>query len=340
MNRIHWVLTLLGILAISTLFQMFTFSYFEKYNYEIIDYFVTPLASLITGILLFFLLVLPIFDKTSNLSNLQRILILGVLGIVYSIAFILILHLFPILFYENPSDFKKSVFGFFVAGFHNVLKNYLFQIAILFAFEYLSKETKFILLQKNMEVELNQTKLKLLKSRLQPHFLFNSMNSIVSEIDSEPRKAQEMLINLSDILRETLESDFQESVTLREELEILLKYLSIEKVRYEDQLIFEINIPEDEMRQKLPKMILQPLVENAIKYGFNQLNKSLHIIIEFDKSQNSVLVKNNGSPLPSQISMGTGLENVTERLKIFTGNEISFKIYQEGEWIINKLYLK
>lgn len=340
MNRVHWVLILLGILAISTLFQMFTFSYFEKYNYAGLDYFITPSASLITGILLFFVLVLPVFDWTSNKKKFNRFLILGLAGILYSIIFILILHLFPVLFYENPSDYKRSVFGFFVADFHNVIKMYLFQIAILFVFEYLSKEKKIITQQKNLEIELNQTKLQLLKSQLHPHFLFNAMNSVVSEIDTEPRKAQEMLIHLSEILRTTLDSNFMESTTLKEELEILKKYLSIEKMRYEDQLNFEINLSEEDHKIRLPKLILQPLIENAIKHGFRGIQNSIKIIIEMDQNQKNLLIKNNGAYLGNEISMGTGLTNVKERMKIFTGKENSFEIYQDGNWVINQLNVK
>lgn len=340
MNRIHWVLILWLILAFSTLFQMFAYGYFKEYDYDLIDYLITPLSSMLTGIILFFLVILPVFDKTAGWKMLKRFLILGGLGVVYSFIFILILHLFPILFYENPSDYGESVFGFFVADFHNVLKNYLFQIAILFAFEYISKETNFITRQKNLEIELNQTRLQLLKSQLQPHFLFNSLNSVVSEIDVNKKNAQEMLINLSDILRITLDSDFMESVTLKEELEIIKKYLSIEKIRYEDQLIYDINVSDEAMNLKVPKLILQSIVENSIKHGFRGIQRSVEIRIEADFQQNIILVKNNGAELNLELNFRTGLTNVRERLKIFTGQENIFEIYQEGEWVVNKINLE
>ena len=166
------------------------------------------------------------------------------------------------------------------------------------------------------------------------------MNSVVSEIDTQPRKAQEMLINLSEILRTTLDSDFMESTTLREELEILQKYLSIEKMRYEDQLNFEIDLSDEDKTIRLPKLILQPLVENAIKHGFKGIQNSLKIKIELNETKEFLLVKNDGAALQTRISNGTGLKNVKERMKIFTGIENSFEIYQEENWIINQLRLK
>ncbi|MFA7687464.1 MAG: histidine kinase [Moheibacter sp.] len=340
MNRIQWVLILWVILAISTFLQLWLVEYFGYYDYQLIDYLITPLASLITGILLFFSMVLPIFDATQKLPVVKKIICLSLAGLVYSFAFILVLHLFPIVFYENPSHYGKSVFSFIVADFHNVLKNYLFQIAILYAYEYIYKETKLITEQKNLEIELNETRLHILKSQLQPHFLFNALNSVVAEIDENKQNAQKMLINLSDILRTTLNSNFMSAITWEEEIITIEKYLSIEKVRYEEQLEYEILISPESAKMKLPALILQPLVENSIKHGYKGIQSYLKIIIEANASQKSVIVKNNGAKLNGNITSGIGLNNVRERMKIFTGNENSFKIYQDGDWVINKILLK
>lgn len=340
MNRVHWVLVLWLTLALSTLIQMFTYQYFRDYNYEILDYFVTPLSSMLTGIFLFFVLILPIFDRTSSIGFVKRLFLLAFIGIIYSFLFILFLHLFPLVLYDNPTNFKDSIIGFFVSNFHNVIKNYLFQIAILFIFEYLSKEKLLIIQQKDLEVELNQTKLELLKSQLHPHFLFNSLNSVVAEIDVNPKNAQEMVIHLSDILRETLESNFNEAVSLEEELELIQKYLAIEKIRYEDQLKFKIQADKDSLNLTIPKLILLPLVENAIKHGFKGNQKGIEIQIIANFNEKSVLVQNNGSTISENLNFRTGLQNVSERLKIFTQKENSFEIYQDGSWVVNKMKLK
>lgn len=339
MNRIKWVLVLWIILAVSTLLQLAVVEYSGYYDYTWADYLITPGASLATGILLLFLFVLPVFDYSAQLNNLRRIVLLSISGLVYTVAFILIMHLFPIIFIENPSDYKQSIFGFAVASFHNVIKNYLFQIAILYAYEYITKEKKLYSKQKELETELNETRLQILKSQLQPHFLFNSLNSVVAEIDEDKNKAQEMLINLSDILRASLNSDFATPVTLEEEIGQIEKYLSIEKMRYEEQLNYEIKIPEEAMEMKLPGMILQPLVENAIKHGFKGIQEKLDIRIEADLNSKSVWVKNNGAVLNTS-EPHVGLKNVEQRMEIFTGNPNSFEIFQEGGWVVNKIRLK
>jgi|SRR5690606_32644404 len=339
MNRIKWILLLWIILAVSTFFQLFAVEYSGRYDYQLIDYLITPLGTMFNGVLLFFLMVLPFFDATSKFKNFKRILFLYLFGILYAFVFILTLHLIPHVFYPNPSDYQESVFGFIVGDFHNVLKNYLFQIAILYAFEFIGKERNLINQQKNLEIELNQTKLQILKSQLQPHFLFNALNSVVAEIDENKQKAQEMLINLSDILRTTLNSNFEVPITLEEEILTIKKYLSIEKIRYEEQLDYEIKINPEASKMKLPSLILQPLIENSIKHGFKGLNNSLKILIEADEIQKSVVVKNNGAKLTNEIHQ-IGLNNVSERMEIFTKNKDSFQIYQEGEWVVNKIQLK
>lgn len=339
MNRVKWILVLWIILAVSTFFQLLMVEYFGHYDYQLMDYLVTPLASLVTGVLLFFVMVLPLFDVIKNLPVVKQIFFLSILALAYSLAFILILHVFPHIFFPNPSDYRESVFGFIVADFHNVLKNFLFQIAILYVYEYISKETKLIKEQKDLEVELNQTKLQILKSQLQPHFLFNALNSVVAKIDENKMKAQEMLVNLGDILRVSLNSDFLNPVSLKEEIVFIEKYLSIEKIRYEEQLEYSINFSAHDLKMKVPGMILQPLIENSIKHGFKGINGQLKIILEGNAEEGIVIVKNNGSSLKREVFQ-IGLSNVAERIRIFTGNENAFQIYQEGNWVVNKIMLK
>src|SRR5690606_27683378 len=106
-----------------------------------------------------------------------------------------------------------------------------------------------------------------LRQQLQPHFLFNSLNSIIALIGNQPDRAKEMVFQLSDFLRGTLRKDDQQLIPLAEEVDHLKLYLEIEKVRFGHRLEVKIEIPKEAMEKKLPAMIVQPLLENAIKYG-------------------------------------------------------------------------
>lgn len=336
MNRTKWIILLWIILALFTILQLAAVEYFAYYDYQWKDYLLTPGASLVTGIILCFVILIPSFDFSKRFKIIPRILFLSVFGIFYSVIFVLLMHIFPLVFSKNPSDYMESIFSFSVKNFHNVVKNYLFQIAILYTYEYLNKEKFLSEKQKDLEVELSNTKLQMLKNQLQPHFLFNSLNSIVSEIDENKSKAQEMLINLSDILRFSLQSDFSTPVTLQEELELIKKYLSIEKIRYDNQLDFTIQTQPEMLSQKVPNLILQALVENAVKHGYKTIHHPLEIVIE--AKNNTIFVKNNGQKLGNH-SFGIGINNVKQRLLLFTQNENSFQIYQQENWVINQINL-
>ncbi|MBY0425435.1 MAG: histidine kinase, partial [Cytophagales bacterium] len=114
---------------------------------------------------------------------------------------------------------------------------------------------------------VRESELRLLKSQLNPHFIFNSLNSISSLTLSNPNLAQQMIIQLSSYIRYALKQDKNELVNFSEELEYTHLYLSIEKVRFGEKLNFETNCPPETLEAKIPNMIIQPLIENAIKYG-------------------------------------------------------------------------
>lgn len=339
MGRKKLVLILLAVLELVALMQLLIVEIFNPEKYTFFQIFIATLSGLATGVLLLFLLIIPFFDRTLRYQTKKRIIYLGLFGLLYVVVFILTAYLIPALFlWKSFTSYESAIINYAVSDFNNVLLSYLFQIAILYAYEYISNETLLISKQKNLEVELNQTKLQMLKSQLQPHFLFNSLNSVVAVIDENKKKAQSMLINISDILRTTLNTDFTKKTTLNEEIEYIKKYLSIEKMRYETQLEFAIEVSPEAGKMQIPALILQPLIENAIKHGFRNLNKELTVIIEAEVAQKTILVKNNGAPITS-FEMQTGLTNVSERLLIFTNNKNAFRIYQEGDWVINEIDL-
>jgi len=118
------------------------------------------------------------------------------------------------------------------------------------------------------ERELANAQLLLLKSQLQPHFLFNSLHTISAMMHEDIGAADKMLSRLSDVLRLTLESIGQHEVSLKQELEFVRKYLEIERLRFQERLALEVDVAPDTLDALVPSMILQPLVENSIRHGF------------------------------------------------------------------------
>lgn len=166
-----------------------------------------------------------------------------------------------------------------------------------------------------------------LRQQLQPHFLFNSLNSISALTGSQPEKARHMIQQLSDFLRGTLKKDDQQWSTLDEEIQYLELYLDIEKVRFGHRLQTNIVFNEEVKRLKLPSLLLQPVVENAIKFGLYDTTGDVLITLEATKENNylKIAVQNPFDPETSQPLKGTGfgLSSIQRRLfLLFARNDL------------------
>jgi two-component system LytT family sensor kinase len=157
-----------------------------------------------------------------------------------------------------------------------------------------------------------------LRQQLQPHFLFNSLNSISALAGSQPEGARKMIQQLSDFLRGTVKKDNTSIVTLAEELDHLQLYLEIEKVRFGNRLATEVNKTEDSLAMTLPSLLLQPIVENAIKFGLYDTIGEINISIS-TRAENRMLVIQVTNPFDPATSVpqkgtGFGLSSVQRRL--------------------------
>lgn len=173
------------------------------------------------------------------------------------------------------------------------------------------------------EAKLKQTiqesELNLLKSQINPHFLFNSLNSINALMINDTEKAREMILELSDFLRYTVRSNENEQISLREEFENIDRYLDIEKIRFGRRLLIEKKLEDQCLVMKIPNMILQPLYENAVKHGVNESTDEVVIstscLLEGDKLR--ISISNNFTPGSiSKKGKGIGIANVQKRLML------------------------
>lgn len=226
-------------------------------------------------------------------------------------------------FWRNTIPYRTgiSVFIYILA----VLTYYLF-INLSNLSEKKAREAK-------LESLVKETELKMLRSQINPHFLFNSLNSVSSLTLTRPEKAREMVIKLSEFMRYALSKKDEQEVSLKNELENLGLYFDIEKIRFGDKLLTEENIDPRCLELKLPVMILQPLYENAIKHGVYESTGTVTIKTEIKKSEGYMLISisNNYDPSPSSgKGTGTGLINVEKRLALFYGEKALIKTSAEN----------
>lgn len=196
---------------------------------------------------------------------------------------------------------------------------------------------------KETEKLAREAELSNLRQRLQPHFIFNSLNSINALIGSEPEKARTMVQQVSDFLRSSLRHEEKTLITLREELHYLHLYLDIEKVRFGHRLLTEQMCDPAVLELRLPALLLQPIVENAIKFGLYGLTGEVVISLQARQVEGmlEVVIKNPYDPAMSDTRKGTGfgLSAVSRRLYLLYARNDLLHILAEGNQYIATLHI-
>ena len=182
-----------------------------------------------------------------------------------------------------------------------------------------------------LEARLTSAKLQALRMQINPHFLFNTLNSIAALVYVNPRAADEMLGDLSELLRRSLDSMEEQEIPLTQELEFIGAYIRIEQKRFGERLRLEQSVPDELMKALVPALILQPLVENAIRHGIEPRRGAGLISIEAKQEDKHLhlIVRDNGRGLPgadlnSFVRRGIGLANTQARLQGLYGQDQSF----------------
>lgn len=177
------------------------------------------------------------------------------------------------------------------------------------------------------EKQLSETRLRLLEMQLKPHFLFNTLNAIVSVVRSDPPKAEKLLIEFSDFLRYNFDFAGRQTITLKEEIRFTTLYLSLLQMRF-GNLIWQINADEKCESVEVPVLLLQPLAENAVKHGWQNRDGELKITIECDQTKEGLLIKvtDNGDGMGAQQLQkfpptGHAVHNLQERLRLLYGRD-------------------
>ncbi|UCH65044.1 MAG: histidine kinase [Ignavibacterium sp.] len=213
---------------------------------------------------------------------------------------------------------------------------------IYFSIHYLQNYKKTEIESLIWEAAVKDYELKTLKSQLNPHFMFNAMNSIRALIGEDPESAKIALTKLSNILRYSLKMERAESVPLGEEIETVKDYLDLEKMRFEERLKYELNIGKSASFVEIPPMMVQTLVENGIKHGISKITTGGEININ-SKVENSLLyieIRNNGHLEDDALknSKGFGISNTKHRLNLLFGEAASFSLTNEnGGKVLAKL---
>jgi two-component sensor histidine kinase len=199
---------------------------------------------------------------------------------------------------------------------------------IYYIYHYIQKSRRQQVDTLKLEALVKELELKTIKSHINPHFIFNALNSIRALIDENPERARTAITELSNILRSSMQAEKMETVSFEKELNIVKDYLALEHIRFEDRLKVEYDINEDTLDQAVPPMMLQTLVENAIKHGISKQLKGgvVKIISDFNNNHHELVVQNTGRLNGGLNNDGFGLASTQNRLQLLFGEKANFSI--------------
>jgi len=242
-----------------------------------------------------------------------------------------------VVFQFNPDIPVFNVNVILTSLFYNIDKMLIVYVGLVImqhAMDYYRQFQEQELAASHLETQLSQAQILALKMQLQPHFLFNTLNAIVTLVRKDPDLAEEMIVRLSDFLRITLDSSGRQLVSLKEELEFIKAYLSIEEVRFGGRLTYREIVPAELFDAQVPMLMLQPLVENAVRHGFSRYEdaKLLQISAKHQDGNVVIIVNDDAAPKGSitKITEGIGLTNSRNRLSALYGKNATLTIGHNG----------
>jgi two-component system, LytTR family, sensor kinase len=253
---------------------------------------------------------------------LSTALLLGIILYFLRIPFSYLLGIYD---YDVVFDYGRI----WILSFFNMVIFFLWYV-LYFTYHYFDQYNKSLKYEASMvQIELNN-----LKSQLNPHFIFNALNSIRALVDENPIKSKQAINQLSNILRKSLASDKKGLTKFEDELKIVKDYLGLEHIRFEERLKTEFEIHPDSHKFYVPPLMIQTLVENGIKHGISRLTAGgviqMKTVVENDRLK--IRIRNSGHLNGERSTKdGIGLKNTVQRLKLIYGDEASFRIVNEND---------
>ncbi|MDX2361306.1 MAG: histidine kinase [Crocinitomicaceae bacterium] len=244
---------------------------------------------------------------------------------------------------SNVGELQKEPFSLLrlIVSFLSVLVLVIFWNAIYFTFHFFQQSRKQEISNLELKASNRESELKNLRSQLNPHFLFNSLNSIRALVDIEPSKAKISITTLSNLLRQSLLLGKENQVSLDSEMDLAKSYLELEKIRFEERLNVEWELSPGLEHFEIPPFTLQMMVENAIKHGISNLKEGGVVkIFAIDTPEAVVITVTNTGNLDGVVDLGVGIQNIKQRLALQYENGAEFSLKEKDGLVIAKMKFK
>lgn len=328
-NKLYWICQLGG---------WFIFIGMELSNYVRLDGFQWPLltnafVNLVCGITITHLYRLFVIKKGWLNLPLTQLIPRAIVTVVIMVSILTMVNI-PLdrITYPVFQDVEITL-GFFLGYFFNLSKFVLLWTLTYHLFQYWERS---LLVEKEkyqLQAAVKENAYQNLKNQLNPHFLFNSLNSIRTLVDADPKLAKSAITQLSGLLRSSLNTGNKKTVSLHDELETVKHYLAIETIRFDERLQWNFEIADNTLECQVPPMMLQTLIENAVKHGISKTKNGGQILLQAQRENNllKLTLLNTGRYEPNPTHVGVGIENTVKRLHILYDDAATFSIGNVNE---------
>ena len=323
----YWICQLAGW---STSMAISIFYYLTLSVRKIDHFFLMILLSVVLGILVTHLMRIIIMEykvlqKPIQIQIISFLILTLIFSIVYAFADVALEKIFDL----------RDLGGIKISLANEISRTAISNFFLLFIWNLIYYTYHYVERNRSQEVNtlklqsvVKELELKTIKSHINPHFIFNALNSIRALVDENPTRARTAITELSNILRSSLQAEKLETVPLERELNIVKDYLALEKIRFEERLTIEMDIDENTLGQPVPPMMLQTLVENAIKHGISKIinGGTIKVSSDFVNDHHELVVLNSGQLNSFINEEGFGVKSTQYRLNLLYQGKATFEI--------------
>ncbi len=334
-RRLYWICQLTGWFSYATISIFLTYSLGAPLNYLA---YAAIGSAVVLGVTLSHIYRSVILKLDWLRFNIAQIIPRILLGSILFGAVLEVLYSGVVLLVSGVNPFDKPLLV--VQDYSSWTILFLLWSVIYFFYHFFKNYKNEEIKNLQWQARENELNLRRLRSQMNPHFIFNAMNSIRTLVDEDPLKAKKSITQLANVLRSSLLKDKKRLIPLKEEIALVKDYLEIERARYEERLQVGWEIDEASLKAQVPPMLIQTLVENAIKHGISQLPKGGLISLSASQTEKALLleIKNTGSlSLGNSSGTGYGLTSTRERLEILFNGKAQFNIEEKDQEVIARI---
>ncbi len=308
-------------------------------NYIILESLITVLFQFSINIGLWYFLKYNQIEEQNSLNLVKNIVIAG---LIIDFFWIFGIYSLVLLFLGENTAYSDY---FWLSIWNKTLLGtaiYFFVLLLYYLILYYEKFRENVVRKNQLALKLQEQELANLKSQINPHFLFNSLNSISNLVYEDTENAHEAIVKLSDYFRYSLSTSKQQFISLEQELENTHRYLDIEKIRFDDKMQINFRVDENAKKWPVPLLILQPIIENAIKHGVYESTELVRITIEvknFSDYLKISITNNFDKEAKTRKGEGVGLENVRQRLALLYKRDDLLNIKKENDIFEVKIFI-